>query len=265
MTSTTCSYEGCRDEMVVGYLYNGLEGAERTAFQQHLAGCLQCRREVEGLGSVRRSLGNWISPELGHRLGGVYVAGVPAGQQGIWRSLGSVPTWMRVAAAVLVIGLAAGAANLELRYDPDGVSLRTGWLAIPGATSELVEPMPTGTGLDAPWRPELAAFERRLRDELQPSAGSDTATVLPASRDETDEALLRQMRLLIEQSERRQQSELALRVAGAVQDVQSQRTADLRRIERALGVMESSNRALVIRQDQFFNDLAVRVSQGARP
>ena len=51
-------------------------------------------------------------------------------------------------------------------------------------------------------------------------------------------ALLQQVQTLIDESERRQQRELALRLAQAVQDVDTQRRADLVRIEQGFGQIE---------------------------
>ena len=43
-----------------------------------------------------------------------------------WRE---IPAWAQAAAAVLLLGVAAGLANLDIRYDGEGLRVRTGWLA----------------------------------------------------------------------------------------------------------------------------------------
>jgi hypothetical protein len=65
------------------------------------------------------------------------------------------------------------------------------------------------------------------------------------------------MRALIEESERRQQRELALRLAQVVQDVETQRRADLVQIEQNIGHIEG----LTAAQRDMMQYL-VRVSEG---
>jgi len=72
--------------------------------------------------------------------------------------------------------------------------------------------------------------------------------------------LLKHVRTLIARSEQRQQRELALRIGDALNDVQVQRRADLARIDRAIGVMQSSTGMDLLRQREAINTLAVRVS-----
>ncbi len=62
------------------------------------------------------------------------------------------------------------------------------------------------------------------------------------------------------QFERKQQRELALRVAGVVRDVESQRRGDLVKIDRSLGEIQSNTGVEVMRQRELLNYL-VRVSQ----
>jgi hypothetical protein len=65
---------------------------------------------------------------------------------------------------------------------------------------------------------------------------------------------------LIEQSERRQQRELALRLAQVVRDVDAQRRADLLRVDQNLGQLEGQTGAAAAQQRELLNYL-VRVSQ----
>jgi hypothetical protein len=69
------------------------------------------------------------------------------------------------------------------------------------------------------------------------------------------------VRGLLQESERRQQRELALRVAELARDAQAQRQADLVRIDRSLGIMQSRTGVEVMRTQQQLNTLAQRVSQ----
>ena len=65
---------------------------------------------------------------------------------------------------------------------------------------------------------------------------------------------------LIEASERRQQRELAFRLAQAMQDVDTQRRSDLVRIENGLGQIEGLTVQEVARQSRLINYL-MRTSQ----
>ena len=107
---------------------------------------------------------------------------------------------------------------------------------------------------DDAWRAELAALETRLRSELksQPASAAVVAD---------DEALLKRVRVLMQESERRQQSELALRVAEVAREAQVQRQADLVRIDRSLGVIQNRTGVEVMRTQQQLNSLAQRVSE----
>ena len=68
------------------------------------------------------------------------------------------------------------------------------------------------------------------------------------------------MRALIDESERRQQRELALRVAEVMRDLDTQRRADLVKIDRSLGVVQNNTGVEVMKQRELLNYL-VRVSQ----
>ena len=83
----------------------------------------------------------------------------------------------------------------------------------------------------------------------------------PASAPATsDGLLLARVRALIDESERRQQRELALRTAQVLRDFDSQRRVDLEQIQRSFGQFEGLTGAEVREQRQMLNYL-MRVSQ----
>src|SRR5207245_4343393 len=135
--------------------------------------------------------------------------------------------WAQVAAAMLVLGVSAGAANLNVHYDADGFTVRTGWLKSSPAVTEYVghdvSRAETNPARDltlsstAPWRGDLAAVERQLRSELR------SATARPVMARGDDAEIVRRVRALIADSERKEQSELALRVASVMRDVNAGR------------------------------------------
>ncbi|MEQ1729603.1 MAG: hypothetical protein ABL982_14620, partial [Vicinamibacterales bacterium] len=83
----------------------------------------------------------------------------------------------------------------------------------------------------------------------------------PAPAPVDDAALLARVRSLVQESERRQQRELALRVAEVARDSQVQRQADLVKIDRSLGLIQRNTGVEVMRTQQQLNTLAQRVSQ----
>ena len=283
MADILCGYTADRDETLVAYLYGEIEPAPRAAFEAHIATCERCRHEVSALSGARLELRHWAAPDVTRSVLEetrdalpVRQSGHPArpGRRSTWRDL---PAWAQVAAALLFVGVSAGIANLDVRYDANGVSLRTGWSRQPARTDPTstntartgaettspvsrvssTAPRPQAAGVTpaaAPWRADLNALERQLRTEFQgsaPAGASGTlvtrapaapSTALSAATSVADAQLLRRVRTLIEDSERRQQNELALRIAEAFRDVNQQRQADLVRINKSLGLVQNTTR-----------------------
>jgi hypothetical protein len=249
----------CEDrERLVSYLYDDGSDAERAAVEAHLTRCVACAAELAELRAVRASLADWQPPEtaLGFRVTRDR-GDAPA------RSWWPLPAWAQAAAAVLVLGAGAGLANLEIRYDTQGLTMRTGWAREAGAgeTRRSVRPIPPATNAAAVavTGRDLAALEERLRTEFahntRPSA-PETARSGASSRSRD---LLQQVRALVAESEQRQQKELALRLTQVLTDVESQRRADLVRIEQNMGQIEGLTGQEAVRQREMLNYL-MRVS-----
>lgn len=254
-----CSYRGNRDEAIVEYLYGDADGVSRPEFEAHLERCAVCRAEIDGLGGVRRALADWAPPEPVRALDSALranAAAAPARPARDWRD---VPAWARVAAAVLCLGIGLGAANLRVRYGTDGLSVTTGWLT--GAPAAATAPAAPAAAAAVP-REVLAAVEQQLRTEVERAVAAATvsAKAAPGGSGDAGDALVRQVRTLIAQSERRQQNELALRIGDVLNDVQSQRRADLSKIDRSIGLVQNTTGMEVLRQREMLNSLAVRVS-----
>ena len=107
------------------------------------------------------------------------------------------------------------------------------------------------------WRQELAALERTLRGEL--TAARVEATSTPAAGAPARDLSAERVATLIEQSERRQRQELALRLAQLGRDLEVQRRSDLVRINQGLGQFEGRAGAEILRQRQML-DYIMRVS-----
>src|SRR5579864_8295627 len=136
MNDMICTFVGNRDETLIAYLYRDIGPADRIAFESHLTTCATCRRELEALGGVRAELARWAPPEpmfagASHqpRTMSGSIGPQPPVSQGPhgpwWRG---IPAWAQVAAALLVLSVSAGIANLDVRYDQGGgLTVRTGW------------------------------------------------------------------------------------------------------------------------------------------
>jgi hypothetical protein len=128
---------------------------------------------------------------------------------------------------------------------------------------------PPATGADAPWRADLQALERQMRMEMaaarQGGAGGSgdrvTATNAMAGDPSTpgESAFLRRVQTLIDQSEVRQQQNLALRAAELSRDFDLQRRSDRVAMEQGFGRLNEMRVQDVAEQQRILN--AIRVSQ----
>jgi Putative zinc-finger len=239
----------CEDkDAIVAYLYDEVDAVERARIEAHLTGCSACRGEVNALRAVRVELPAWVPPErdLGFTIVDRARAAAPARR---W----IVPAWGLAAAATLVLATAAAIANLEVTYGADGFRVRAGWSR--GQDRAVAEsrgrPAQTAPGTRDEWRAELTSLERRLRTEF---GTNETRAVSSAPASESAD-VLRRVRTLIDESETRQQRQLALRLAEVLRDFDRQRQTDLVRIQYGLGQLERSTAA----DRQMVNHL-VRVS-----
>lgn len=251
------NHSHCPDnERLVTHLYGEADEAERQRMETHLASCAACRDELAELSEQRANLAAWAPPEAEIGVGLTPGTMGRASQPAWWH----VPRWAWGAiAATLVAAAAAGIANVEIRSAPGGLIVRTGWAAPAPAVEDGARARPA----DAPWRTDLAALEGRLRKDFmargRETAGAALRTSDVSARDH-DAAVLRRVRTLIEDSERRQQRELALRLAQATREFDALRRVDLVRIQRGIGQFEGLTGAEVKRQGELLNYL-VRVSQ----
>jgi hypothetical protein len=274
MTESHCTYPGDRDEALIACLYGDAEGdrAARILFESHAVACARCREELAALRGVRRQLARWAPPEPTFAVAGRESAIRPPssaipGQH--WWS--EVPAWAQVAAALLFLGVSAGIANLDVRYDATGLSVHTGWSrpsrdarAGDPAPSSAVSPASAVTVAPATWRADFAALERQVH-ELRALQASLVPALVPAARPSSaSDDVVRRVRALLDDSERRQKSELALRVAEVMRDVQTQRQADLVKIDRTLGAVQNSLGVEVMKDRQKLNTLLIRTSGVSR-
>jgi len=182
------------------------------------------------------------------------------------------PVWVPTAlAAGLVLAVGAGLANVRIEAGNGGVTLRAGWSQPPTAApatapASAAPTVPVKAGMsEAEVHQALAALETKLRAEF--ASASRQASVVPASasiqsnQSNVDRgALLQQVHALVDESERRQQRELAQRLADVVHDFDTQRRTDLVRFEQGFGQIETLTAQEAARQRNI-NNYLVRVSQ----
>ena len=253
----------CDNELLVGYLYDEVDAAERRTMETHLLACAECRGELKDLRSTRTRLAAWAPPAPGLEFQMVRAPEAAASRTRRWSIS---PAWGLAAAAVLVLSVASAIANVEVKYGPDGLTVRTGALraspAQPAPVAINASAQPTAAD-DPRLRAELQAIALRIRD-LEAAAGNGTRPVLtsahvPATQPPPAD-VLRAVRQLISESESRQEQELARRLSQVLRDVEGLRRVDLDRVQRALAEMQGVTDTTIIRQQQIENHL-LRVGQ----
>ncbi len=255
----------CDDkERLVAYLYDEIGDTDRTAIERHLATCASCAGEIEGLRAVRVDLGRWQPPEA--ELGFRVVREAPPAARVWWRP----PVWVPTAlAASLVLMVGAALANVRLEAGNGSVTLRAGWSQPPAAAqaaapASVAATVPVKAGMsEAEVHQALAALETKLRADF--AASSRLSGIVPASlatnTSNVDRGeLLQQVKTMLEESERRQQRELATGLMRLAQDVDTQRRTDLVRFEQGFGQIETLTAQEAARQRNI-NNYLVRVSQ----
>ena len=255
MNKISCLYPD-RDAVLVAYLYDDIDAAGRVAFDTHLTTCLPCRSEVADMRGVRSTLAQWAPPEPARTFSpqSPVTSLQSTASQTWWHT---VPVWAQLAAAMLVLGVSASVANLDVRDDRgNGVNVRTGWSQ--PALAPAARPAQADT---APWRAELTALQTDLRSEMRAQAATVSAASTPAATPMTDVEFQQRVRVLIDDSERRQQNELALRLAQLQTDVHAQQQAEVRRVNQNFRDVTSTYGDQLLKQQRQINYL-LPVSQG---
>jgi hypothetical protein len=251
-------------DILMSSVYGDGDEHERHAFEAHLEACAACAREVAALRSVRADLAAWTPPEtvLDFRI----VRDRPAPRRFAWLGVPPLPAWAQLAAASLVVGVAVGVSGLEVRYDQQGLSVRTGWSTPAAGPSVLANPGVPGEGVEAPWQKEIAALREEIRKgaatTLPVSMASSPGQVTPprSGKAMSDAEFMARVGQLIDASETRLQREMALRLTQVVRDMDTQRRSDMARVADGIGVLEGRTGAAVAQQRELMNYL-VRVSQ----
>jgi hypothetical protein len=250
----TCGDHGA----LVSYLYDECAPNERRAISTHVAICRECAEELTSLGATREQLATWTPP--GAQLGFRIVSDSPSSNilrpSRWWQK--PMPAWAQAAAAALIFatGVTLGALRGVTSPADRGPT---------GSAPQQANATTLAANTTSVTRADLAALEQRLRSEL--SQGRSASTTVSASNTSDtaaaapgDARILERVRAMVQDSEQRQQRELALRTAEVVRDFDAQRRDDLTRIERTMGQMDGTTGVEVAQQRQMLNYL-MRVSQ----
>ena len=270
MTDTRC----CGNpDLLMSYLYEDGDIDERRAFEAHLTSCAECAREVGELKAVRQGLTQWTPPEvlLDFR---IVRNDKPARSWRSWLAVPVLPVWAQMGAAALLVGVAVGISGLEVRYDNQGVTVRTGWQragtsqpsavpAVPAVPASTI-PASAAPGASAPWRPDLTLLEQQLRTEFRSSSPAAQALQASSGSPMNEQEFMRRVRQLVDASETRQQRELAVRLSAVMRDMETQRRADMVRVADVFGRVEGRAGAAVAQQRDIMNYLR-RVSLEREP
>jgi len=255
----------CPDPDTLLILLYGEEGtpAERAALQGHVDRCPQCAELLTSLDSTRGALGAWHAPRL--PLGYAFVRQ----ERSAFRSV--LVGGGLAAAAALVLAVAASVAQLDVTFDANGFRMTTGTARAVAATAVAQAAPPpssstapgnwvgTASAGEPPWRQDMDLLAAQIRADLarlaQESPGTASSTPLRVAmplqdapaRTMTDAALLARVQDLIDKSEIRQQSNLALRVTELGRQFELQRQGDIVQVEQALQRLEQQRSDLLRR------------------
>ena len=255
----TLNHDCDNHDALIGYLYDEGAPVERTAVAAHLVTCTRCAAELAALRATRLDLAAWAPPDA--QLGFRIVADAPPADVASdtaapilrptrWWSQ-PMPAWAQAAAAILIFATGAGLGALRSTQTPASAPV--------AALSSVTASSPAPAAGSAVSAQQLAQLEQRLRAEMTSvGVGAGTGTATPAGTGTAP--TLAEVRALIQESEQRQQRDLALRTAEVIRDFDTQRRGDLARIEQTFGQMEGNTGVQVEQQRQMLNYL-LRVSQ----
>jgi hypothetical protein len=246
---------------LVSYLYNDGTPEELAGIAAHVQTCEVCTSELAALGDTRELLSTWSPPqtELGLTLQSSDALPVAAPAPAPMLSLGpavaevpwwrqSTPVWMQAVAASMVF--AAGMAV--------GTSGRGTAPAAGTAGTAAAQPVVPVAGVS---RSELNELEQRLRSEFArpvPAATPAPAAPVQTAARTDDEALLKRFRALVGESEERQRSELAVRTAQVLRDIEIQRKMDMATVQQSIGQIQGVTGAELRQQRDLYNMLMNR-------
>jgi hypothetical protein len=144
-------------------------------------------------------------------------------------------TWMPAfglaAAAMLVLGVSAAIANLEIRYDAQGLVIRTGRSPVESAR------VPAAPAATVVTTQDLAELEARLKLTFAEPGTQQALQTVGFSA--ANPQLTRDMRRLIEETEQRVRQEMAVRLTDLYNEWNATRQADLLRVQQVVNGVQT--------------------------
>jgi hypothetical protein len=232
-------------DALLDYLYEEGDPDERLKIAEHLQECAPCSIAVLEFQNVRGMLRDWTPPaaELGFRVvrdrDTQPDASADQRARG-WSSWGWIPSmhqprWAQAAAAVLLFAAGMAVSQIRMNYSDGALTVQVR----PAESLPVAETASAATDIFLPAQNPVPVINDAL--PVQSASSMDT------------EQLIQRVRAMIDQSEQRQQRELALRISQVATEEHTQHQADLLRIQENMGQQ----------QDDFMNYL-VRTSGGTK-
>jgi hypothetical protein len=217
---------------LVAYLYDECAPDELALITAHIKGCATCASEIDALSATRRTLASWTPPDLalGFRItreDEPRAAKILEPKIAWWRA--PLPAWAQAAAALVIFGagLSVGAVR---NTAPEQTAAMETVSAVPVAAQPAVSSVS---------RDDLAQLEARIKAELtQLRSSSNTAT--PVVTRGSDEALIAQVKTLIEQSEENQRRDFTVRMVDLAGNIETQRRVDLASVRQQMGLQQGA-------------------------
>jgi hypothetical protein len=230
-------------DALLDYLYEEGDPAERLTIAKHLQECAACAVAVLEFQNVRGMLSDWkppaspslsapvTSPSVSHdhrtRRGRSWGWGSTTTKE---RSRGWGPAATRgvLQAATAILLFVSGMAVSQLHVEYQDGALRVSWRHVVSETP------PTFRGTSITLHPE------------NPRSGTNDS---PGSLDSNDREreLLQRVRAMIDQSEQRQQRELALRLSQVSREFDTQHQVDLLRIQQDFGRQQDATMEYLVK------------------
>ena len=218
---------------LIAYLYDECAPDELALITAHIKGCATCASEIDSLSATRRTLASWTPPDLalGFRItreDEPRPARILEPRIAWWRA--PLPAWAQAAAALVIFGagLSVGAVR---NTAPEQAATTETVSAVPVAAQPVVSSVS---------RDDLAQLEARIKAELtQLRSSSNTATPVVA-RGSSDEALIAQVKTLLEQSEENQRRDFTVRMVDLAGNIETQRRVDLTSVRQQMGLQQGA-------------------------
>jgi hypothetical protein len=184
------------------------------------------------LTATRRTLAAWTPPELalGFRItreDQPRPAKILEPNIAWWRA--PLPAWAQAAAALVIFGAGLSVGALRNTAPERATATRT-------TPAVAVTAAPAAPGVS---RDDLAQLEQRIKAELTQLRSSST-TATPVVARGSDDALIAQVKTLIEQSEENQRREFTVRMVDLAGNIETQRRVDLASVRQQIGLQQGA-------------------------